>query len=128
MQRLRKITGRVKEMRLTEGVRRAMNRKDDHNSGMNKRGRKTGRRILTGVLALAMVLTQQSEFAGILSVRAGQKEEACKITGFVPLSANVREQRVSVGTKIGDLSLPDTLEAYVLVEDAENEWGGGRIS
>ena len=127
MQRLRRITGRVKEMRLTEGVRRAMNRKDDHNSGMNKRGRKTGRRILTGVLALAMVLTQQSEFAGILSVRAEKKEEACKITGFVPLSANVLEQRVSVGTKIGDLSLPDTLEAYVFVEDAENEWGG-RIS
>ncbi len=101
-----------------------MNRKDDHNSDMNKRGRKTGRRILTGVLALAMVLTQQSEFAGILSVRAEQKEEACKITGFVPLSANVLEQRVSVGTKIGDLSLPDTLEAYVFVEDAENEWGG----
>jgi len=102
-----------------------MNRKDDHNSDMNKRGRKTGRRILTGVLALAMVLTQQSEFAGILSVRAEQKEETCKITGFVPLSANVLEQRVSVGTKIGDLSLPDTLEAYVLVEDAENEcvWG-----
>lgn len=104
-----------------------MNRKDDHNSSMNKRGRKSGRRILTGVLALAMVLTQQLEFAGILSVRAEQSE-ACEITGFVPLSANVREQRVSAGTKIGDLSLPDTLEAYVLVEDAENEWGGGRIS
>lgn len=104
-----------------------MNRKDDHNSGMNKRGRKTGRRILTGVLALAMVLTQQSEFAGILSVHAEQKEEACRITGFVPLSADVREQRVPVGTDIADLSLPDTLEAYVLTEDAENEWGGGRI-
>ena len=100
-----------------------MNRKDDHNSGMNKRGRKTGRRILTGVLALAMVLTQQSEFAGILSVHAEQKEEACRITGFVPLSADVREQRVPVGTDIADLSLPDTLEAYVLTEDAENEWG-----
>ena len=123
MQRLRKITGRVKEMRLTEGVRRAMNRKDDHNSGMNKRGRKTGRRILTGVLALAMVLTQQSEFAGILSVRAEQKE-AREIAGFVSLSADVREQRVSVGTEIGDLSLPDMLEAYVVVEDAENEGGG----
>lgn len=104
-----------------------MNRKDDHNSGMNKRGRKTGRRILTSVLALTMVLTQQSEFAGILSVRAKQKE-AREIAGFVPLPEEVREQRVPLGTEIGDLSLPDMLEAYVVVEDAENEWGGGRIS
>ena len=98
-----------------------MNRKDDHNSGMNKRGRKTGRRILTGVLALAMVLTQQSAFAGVLAVRAEQKEESHVITGFVPLSEETANRVVAAGTALSELALPDTLEAYVLSDDAENE-------
>ena len=101
-----------------------MNRKDDHNSGMNKRGRKTGRRILTGVLALAMVLTQQSAFAGVLAVRAEQKEESHVITGFVPLSEETANRVVAAGTALSELALPDTLEAYVLSDDAENEGGG----
>ena len=107
-----------------------MNRRGtDHNSsGSNKRREKTGRRILTGILAFAMILTGQSEFAGVLAVRAEQKEECRVITGFVPLSEETADCTVAVGTPLSGLALPDTLEAYVLSEDAENEGGGGRRS
>ena len=103
-----------------------MNRRGtDHNSsGSNKRREKTGRRILTGILAFAMILTGQSEFAGVLAVRAEQKEECRVITGFVPLSEETADCTVAVGTPLSGLALPDTLEAYVLSEDAENEGGG----
>lgn len=110
-----------------------MNRRGtDHNSGgSNKRrgktGRKTGRRILTGILAFAMILTGQSEFAGVLAVWAEQKEESLVITGFVPLSEETADRTVALGTTFVELALPDTLKAYVLSEDAEKE-GGGRKS
>lgn len=90
---------------------------------MKRRG-KTGRRILTGILAFAMILTEQSEFAGVLAVRAKQKEESCMITGFVPLSEEMARQTVPVGTALSDLTLPHTLEAYVAAKYAENEGGG----
>lgn len=107
----------------TEGVRFTMNRRGtSHNSvGSNKNRGKTGRRILTGILAFAMILTGQSEFAGVLAVRAGQKEECRVITGFVPLSEETADRTVALGTTFVELALPDTLEAYVLSEDAENE-------
>lgn len=103
-----------------------MNRRGtSHNSvGSNKNRGKTGRRILTGILAFAMILTGQSEFAGVLAVRAGQKEECRVITGFVPLSEETADRTVALGTTLAELALPDTLEAYVLSEDAENEGGG----
>ena len=107
-----------------------MNRREsDQNSvGIRKRRAKTGRRILTGILAFAMILTGQSEFAGVLAVRAKQKEESRVITGFVPLAEETADRTVAVGTTLAELALPDTLEAYVLSEDAENERGGGRRS
>lgn len=102
-----------------------MNRRGtDHNSGGNKRREKTGRRILTGILAFAMILTGQSEFAGVLAVRAEQKEESLVITGFVPLSEETADRTVALGTTFVELALPDTLKAYVLSEDAEKEGGG----
>lgn len=106
-----------------------MNRRGtSHNSvGSNKKRGKTGRRILTCILAFAMILTQQSSFAGVLAVRAEQ-EASRVITGFVPLSEEMADRTVAVGTTLSKLELPDTLEAYVLSEDAENEGGGGRKS
>lgn len=102
-----------------------MNRREtDRNSAGNiyRRG-KTGRRILTGILAFAMILTGQSGLAGVLAVRA-EEETPRVITGFVPLSEETADQMVAVGTALEELALPGTLEAYVLSEDAENEGGG----
>lgn len=97
---------------------------DQNSVSSNERRKKTGRRILTGILAFAMILTQQSAFAGVLAVRAEQKEESHVITGFVPLSEETADRVVAVGTTLSELALPDTLEVYVLSDDAENEGGG----
>lgn len=114
-------------------------RENDHNSCFNrcgsgqqsvqKRSTKrmsglTGRRLLTWLLALTIVLTQQSEFGGMLSVRAGQKEEDRVITGFASLSEETARQEVPFGTQAGNLDLPDTLEASVLPADEKMQGGG----
>ena len=114
-------------------------REDDHNSCFNrcgsgqqsvqKRSTKrmsglTGRRLLTWLLALTIVLTQQSEFGRMLSVRAGQKEEDRVITGFASLSEETARQEVPFGTQAGNLDLPDTLEASVLPADEKMQGGG----
>lgn len=113
-------------------------REDDHNSCFNrcgsgqqsvqKRSTKrmsglTGRRLLTWLLALTIVLTQQSEFGRMLSVRAGQKEEDRVITGFASLSEETARQEVPFGTQAGNLDLPDTLEASVLPADEKMQGG-----
>lgn len=114
-------------------------RENDHNSCFNrcgsgqqsvqKRSTKrmsglTGRRLLTWLLALTIVLTQQSEFGRMLSVRAGQKEEDRVITGFASLPEETARQEVPFGTQAGNLDLPDTLEASVLPADEKMQGGG----
>lgn len=110
-----------------------------------KRGkgkRRSSLRILSAGLSLSMLLTgcgsasvapvavpegvEQLEAA--LQQESGDNEAAgCKdtlITGFVSLSEDMREQTVPLGTMIEELNLPDTLEAYVAVNEASNEEGG----
>lgn len=84
----------------------------------------TGRRFLTWLLALTIVLTQQSAFGGMLSVRAGQQEEDRVITGFASLPEETARQEVLFGTQAGDLDLPDTLEASALPADEKMQGGG----
>ena len=110
--------------------------------GTGRRG-KTGLRILSAGLSLSMLLTgcgpasitpvtvpngvEQIESALQDSGDYGASERAdAIITGFESLTDDIREQTVPLGTAIEDLTLPDTLEAYIVEKDAENNvWGGG---
>lgn len=109
--------------------------------GKGKRG-KTGLRLLSAALSLSLLLTgcgplsitplttitggvEQMESA----LQDSAEDDAAKrtdtvITGFADLPDDIREQTVPLGTAIEELTLPDTLEAYIVEKDAENEGGG----
>ncbi len=110
------------------------------------RTRKPALRILAAGLSLSMLLTgcgpasltplteipngvEQIESALQDGGDYGASERAdAIITGFESLSDDIREQTVPLGTAIEDLTLPDTLEAYIVEKDAENGGGGGKTS
>ncbi len=108
------------------------------------RTRKPALRLLSATLSLSMLLTgcgplsitpltvipgvEQLESA----LQDGGDNDAAKrtdtvITGFADLPDDIREQTVPLGTTIEDLTLPDTLEASVVVKTPEKE-GGGKTS
>lgn len=119
-----------------------------HHCGENRylrketRKNRTGLRILAFGLALSMLLTGCGPASvAPLTVPGGveQVEAALQqgngdngttentdavITGFGSLPDEVREQNVPLGTNIEELTLPDTLEAYVKGKNPENEGGG----
>lgn len=79
-------------------------------------------KVLAAVLSFAVFFTGMD--LTVLAVRtAGEQEEAYMVTGFADLD-EAANQYVSVGTSIEELNLPDTLEAYILVEDSKNKGGG----
>ena len=98
-------------------------------------------RLLSAALSLSMLLTGCGP-ASITPVTVpngvGQIESALQdggdygaseradaiITGFESLPEDIREQVVPLGATIEDLTLPDTLEASVVVKTPENEGGG----
>lgn len=100
-------------------------------------------RILSAGLALSMLFTGCGPASvmpltvpeGVEQVEAALQDSAedgaakrtdTVITGFADLPEDIREQTVSPGTTIEELTLPDTMEASVVEEDAENNvWGGG---
>lgn len=104
------------------------------------RKRKKSLRILSVGLSLSLLLTGCGPMyvTPLAITGVGQMEEASQgsgndavagsteavITGFGSLPEDVREQKVSLGTTIEELNLPDTLEAYAT--DEKNEWGGGK--
>lgn len=91
-----------------------------------KSGKRTRLRICSAGLSLSLFLTG----CGPLSITpvtvpdiawpesAGQERENADVTvtGFGSLSDEVREQTVPLGTALSKLALPDTLEAYVVVD------------
>lgn len=109
--------------------------------GTGKTGR-TPLRLLSAALSLSMLLTgcgplsitpltvisggvEQLESALQDSTEDGEaKRTDTVITGFADLTDDIREQTVPLGTAIEELTLPDTLEAYVVVKTPENEGGG----
>lgn len=107
------------------------------------RKKKKGLRILSAGLTMSMLLSGCGPASvapvavqdGVEQVGAALQEgnnaagrADTVITGFGSLSEDVREQTVFLGTTIEELILPDTLEAYVMGNDAGNEGGGGKAS
>lgn len=108
------------------------------------RTRKPALRLLSAALSLSMLLTgcgplsitpltvipggvEQLEAALQNSTENGEaKRTDTVITGFADLPEEIREQTVPLGTMIEELTLPDMLEASVVVKTHENEGGGGK--
>lgn len=109
--------------------------------GIGKTGR-TPLRLFSATLSLSMLLTGCGPASvmpltvpeGVEQVESALQESGdhdasertdTVITGFTGLPDEIREQTVSPGTTIEELNLPDTLEAYIVEKDAENNVGGG---
>lgn len=114
-------------------------RKGKGKGGTGKTGR-TPLRILSAGLSLSMLLTGcgplsvavptvpdgMEQLESALQEGYGYDTEAdTVVTGFAGLPEDIRTQSVPLGTTIAGLTLPDTLEASVVVKDTENEGGGG---
>lgn len=123
--------------RIFAGEENARLRKGTHRG----RTRKPALRLLSATLSLSMLFTgcgpasitpvtipngvEQIESALQDGGDYGASERAdAIITGFESLPEDIREQVVPLGTTIEDLTLPDTLGAYVTEKDAENGGGG----
>ncbi|MBD5475883.1 MAG: leucine-rich repeat protein [Lachnospiraceae bacterium] len=73
-----------------------------------------------GVLLLSILvwLTSDPSIMDAFTVRAEEENNLkCVITSFLPLSEEVAQQSVCVGTPMEELLLPDTLEAVCTYED-----------
>lgn len=128
------------------------NHKLEENARLRKgtrkgRNRKPALRILSATLSLSMLLSGCGPLSltplttipnGVEQIESalqqdGGDSDAAKrtdtvITGFADLTDDIREQTVPLGTAIEDLTLPDTLEAYIVEKDAENGGGGGKTA
>lgn len=92
-----------------------------------KSKRKRRLRTLAVILSVCVLFTSSPHIWETVSVFAAEESEGegrQYISGFAALSEEVREQSVPLGTELHELSLPDALEAYITVEDAENSGGG----
>ena len=88
-----------------------------------KSGRKKRMRLLAMLLTFCLMFTTCPEMLETLYVFAtpGQEEkDTVYVAGFAELPEEVKEQTVSVGTDLDGLTLPDTLEASVILSDGEN--------
>lgn len=89
--------------------------------------RKRRLRTLAVILSVCVLFTSSPHIWETVSVFAAEESEGegrQYIFGFAALSEEVREQSVPLGTELHELSLPDALEVYITVEDAENSGGG----
>lgn len=89
-----------------------------------KSGRKKRMRLLAMLLTFCLMFTTCPEMLETLYVFAapGQEEkDAVYVAGFAELPEEVKGQTVSVGTDLDGLTLPDTLEASVILSDGEND-------
>ena len=84
------------------------------------------RRLITGVLIMALLLSQTSIVniftktdAGSAAAAEAENEEIITISDFAELPDDIREQTVPVGTSLEELELPDALEAVCVVACAD---------
>lgn len=95
------------------------------------RARRKGRlRTLAVILSFCVLLTSSPHIWETVSVFAAEEpkgEGRQYISGFAVLPEEVREQSVPLGTGLQELSLPDALEAYISVKNAENSGGGLKL-
>ena len=94
-----------------------------------KSRRKKRLRITAVILCFCLLVKTYPDILETVSVFAGGlrgEDEVVFVSGFAELSEEISEQTVPVGTPVEELTLPDTLEAYVTVkvddgaEDEEN--------
>ncbi len=81
-----------------------------------KSRKKSYLRVLAGMLSLGVLLTANPNIVAALSVFAAEESEGESrqyVSGFAVLPEDIREQSVSLGGGVDELSLPDTLEAVV---------------
>lgn len=83
------------------------------------RTRKPALRLLSAALSLSMLLTG----CGPASLTSHTE-----IPNGVEQIESALQQTVPLGTAVEDLTMPDTLEAYIVEKDAENSVGGGETS
>ncbi|MDE6214324.1 MAG: hypothetical protein K2M70_12730, partial [Lachnospiraceae bacterium] len=92
----------------------------DEQKAWIKSRRKRRLRLTAAILAVCLLVTTYPNILETVYVfAAGLRGDggAMSITGFVNLPEETAKQTVPVGTDISELELPDTLEAYVTVED-----------
>ena len=92
----------------------------DEQKAWIKSRRKRKLRFTAAILAVCLLVTTYPNILETISVfAAGLRGDGgtMSITGFVDLPEETAQQTVPVGTDISELELPDTLEAYVTVED-----------
>ena len=92
----------------------------DEQKAWIKSRRKRKLRFTAAILAVCLLVTTYPDILETISVfAAGLRGDGgtMSITGFVDLPEETAQQTVPVGTDISELELPDTLEAYVTVED-----------
>ena len=87
--------------------------------------RKRRIRIVEALLGVGVLFTSIPQLHLPEYDKARAKEEQIHIIGeFAALPEEVREQTVAFGTSLKELELPDGLEAYMTVKNAENIGGG----
>ncbi len=88
-----------------------------------KSRRKKRLRILAAALAFCLLFTTYPDILETLSVLAAETQDGdntVHVQGFEDLPEEVREQTVPLGTAIEELTLPDTLEAFVMITEEED--------
>lgn len=92
-----------------------------------KTRRKRRLRLLAALLGVGVLLTSLPRLPEAIEGALASGQPIRTVREFAPLSKDVREQTVPIGTTFRELDLPDTLEAYIFTENNEkNEGGGGK--
>ncbi len=95
---------------------------------VGKTNKKKKIRLLAAALSFCLLFTTYPNLPETLLVfAAGEQgeEDDSHISGFAELPEEISVQTVPVGTKLSELELPDSLEAYVVADKGENSSGGG---
>lgn len=94
---------------------------------VGKTNRKKKIRLLAAALSFCLLFTTYPNLPETLLVFAAGsqgEEDDSHISGFAELPEEISVQTVPVGTKLSELELPDSLEAYVVADKGENSSGG----
>lgn len=91
---------------------------------MKQRGQRNKHRIFAAFLCVSVLFTMPGIQNVFPVVAAGQEESSQKeniITKFYPLSEDVKEQTVFIGTSLNELELPKELTVCLLQESSEQK-------
>lgn len=96
---------------------------DEQRAWIRSRRRKR-LRVVAVALCVCLLITARPDILAALSTLASEwKDSTVYVSGFGELPEAVREQTVPLGTGVGGLSLPDTLEAFAETPEEEDKPG-----